>query len=383
MEPLERITATQLPNTLGDEPPMSQTEYTEAAKRASEPLSFATSQSGVPAPFSDPRLIQRIVADSFRLAGMTSSDGQLNAAAPHPHLSGWAANLGAADIGATILNDDFSDWQTVIEEGRAGEATVIASLPSKALDVGQEVVAAYGPPNELFPNLRVGHFTGQVFRPSVRAELKAQWGLDTTREFYGSSESVMIAVAVDETRRLIPLLNHHILELEVDDDIVDIRDVNEVTEGSLLITTPARSALTLRRYRQGDWVRIYPDDPLPRITPLGRADEAIDFDGALVHPEDLFDAIADAFPVARNAVVFADDRAYPTTVEVFLEGVDQPGIEQFYAALSDRQPALRHALGERPHERIEVSGVEDISALPFVDDSGLKSTQIVFATDKS
>lgn len=379
---LERIAATQLPNTLDDTPVMTKEDFASQARDSSVPLRFATSSSGVPAPFARPEHMGRLTADAFRLAGMTADDAQLNLAAPAPHSSGWLAQKGASAIGATPLNRDFTDWERTIHEGTAAEATVLSSIPAKALDLANEVASTYGPPAGIFPNLEVGFLTGHLLRPGTRRDLRERWGLETTREFYGSSEAGMIAGAIDESRRMVPLLHRLILEVEVDDEIIDIREFDEPTEGSLLISDPARTSIDLTRYRQGDRVRVYPDDPLPRLTPLGREDDAVDFAGALVHPGDLFEAVDEAFPTASNALAVVYDTEKPVSLEVYIQGPNEVDTVGFYDALCNRQPALRHAIGERPGKRISATAVKDPNRLPVADDDGLKGQRIVFMSDR-
>lgn len=380
---LERIATIQLPNTVDDAPIMTKEDFARQAQASTAPLRFSTSRSGVSAPYARPEHMGRLTADAFRLAGMTPEDGQLNLAAPAPHASGWMAQQGANGIGATLLNRDFTEWDRPVRDGTAHEATVLSSIPAKALEMADTIESSLGSPAEVFPNLEMGFFTGHILRPGTRRELCDRWGLETTREFYGSSEAGMIAGAVDDSRRMVPLLHRYVLEIEVDEGIVDIRDVAEPTEGSLLITDPARTAVTLTRYRQGDWVRVYPDDPLPRITPLGRSDDAIDFAGALLHPGDLFDAINEAFPTARNATAVVDDTAQPISLEVFLEGVREPNDETLYEALCECQPALRQAIGETPTGRITAAAIDNLDVLPFNTTDGLKERDIVFMSDLS
>ena len=382
MSILARIAATQLPNTLDDAPVMTKENYARQARGASTPLRFATSSSGVPAPYARLEHMGCLTADAFRLAGMTADDAQLNLAAPAPHPSGWMAQKGANAIGATPLNHDFTDWERPIREGTGAEATVLSSIPAKALDLADEVASAHGQPREIFPNLEVGFLTGHLLRPGTRRELRDRWGLETTREFYGSSEAGMVAGAIDESRRMVPLLHRLILEIEVNGEIIDIRDVDRPTEGSLLISDPARTSIDLTRYRQGDRVRVYPDDPLPRLKPLGREDDAVDFAGALVHPSDLFEAVDETIPTASNALAVVYDNEQQVSLEVYVEGLDDVDTIAFYETLCDRQPALRHAIGERPAERITAIAVEDLGSLSFVNDDGLKGRRIVFMSDR-
>lgn len=376
------IAGTQLPNTLGDAPVLTAEKYARQARSSAAPLRFATSRSGVPAPVARPEHMTRLCADAFELAGMTPEDGQLNLAAPAPHASGWMAQKGANTVGASLLNRDFTDWERPIDEGTASRATVVSSVPAKAQEMADEIKATQGSAADLFPNLEIGFFTGHLLRPGTRRRLRDRWGLEMTREFYGSSEAGMIAAAVDESRRLVPLLHRHILELEVDDEIVDIRELAEPTEGSLLVTDPARTSVNLTRYRQGDLVRVYPDDPIPRLMPLGRADDAVDFDGALVHPGDLFEAVDEVFPTGSDAIAVVHDAERPVTIEVHIEGATDAKSAAFYEALCTRQPALRHALGSNPEGRLTTRIVDDLDELSVADDDGLKERQIVFTSEQ-
>ena len=375
-----RIAVDQLPNTLGDAPVLTPAAYARQARAADAPLRFATSKSNVPAPIARPAHVARICADALRVAGITSASIHLNLGAPPPHASGWSANRGFTALGATALNRNFTDWERPIDAGEAGRATVLSSIPNKALDLADEIAAAHGSPATVFPNLQVGLFSGQLLRPTVRRTLADRWALETTREFYGSSEATLVAAADDESRRLVPLLHRFVIELETDTGIVDVRDVDEPTEGSILITDPARAAVTLRRYRQGDRIRVHPDDPVPRITPLGRADDAIDLDGAVLHPGDLYDAVEEVHQAARDAVAYVRDDDEPVTVELFVIGATGSRTAALYDALCERQPALAHAIGESPGERITVTPVDDVEDVPVVDRAGVKAQMVVFAS---
>ena len=374
------VAVTQVPNTLEDVPVMTKRAYARAARASDAPLRFATSRSGVPAPIARPGHVARICGDALRIAGIDGEAVHLNLAAPPPHASGWAGNSGFADIGATSLNRNFTDWMAPVEDGHAVSATVLSSIPGKAEALAEAVESEYGPPPSVFPNLETGVFTGQALRDGQRARLRDRWGLERTRELYGSSEAAIIAAGDGESRRLVPLLNHLILEIEVDGDIVDIRDVPEPTVGSLLVTDPARTAVPLRRYRQGDMVRVHPGSPLPRLTPLGRADDAIDLAGAILHPSDLFAAIEATMPDAAGAAAYVRDRTAPTTVEVFVSGQTEARPKALSDELLAVQPALEHAVGPDPGDRFEVTAVESLE-VASVPGEPLRPRSVRFESD--
>lgn len=389
MEPVERVRQEQLPNTLSDEPILEPEEFARRARDVDASMTFATSRSGRPAPVADPDHIARIVGDMERLMGMDEDDGLLNLGAPRPHLSGWVGRRGAEAIGAAVYNDHYEDYHRVIEGGHAGEMTAIGSVPTVAKTVLEELRREYGPPDEVFPNLELGLFSGEMLQPSDRRGLADQWGLDRVREFYGSSEISGIACAIDETRRLVPLLQHLIVEVEVDGEILDVREPTEPVEGEILVTDPGREAIDLTRYRQGDWIRVYPGEELPRIEPLGRADDAIDFDGALLHPADLYAVLDAVFDDAdfedgeARFVPYVREETPPTTLTLFVVGATVDRTDAFFDRLFEARSPIEYVVDAADEERIRLEYVESVEETPLeaIASDGLKTRQIVFESD--
>lgn len=379
MAGIDHIAANQLPNTLGDAPVTTGDEFARAAANVDAPLQFATSRSGVATPVTRPEHITGICRDCLGLAGFSADDVNLNLFAPPPHMSGWAARRGFSAIGGRSLNRNFTDWEDAI--GEADRATAMSSIPGKALALADVIAEQHGEPATVFPNLEMGAFSGSPLYPSQRDSLKDRYGLASTREFYGSSEAALVAAATDESRELVPLLNRFVLEIEVDGRPVDVREVETPTEGSILITDPARTAVPLRRYRQGDLVRVIPADPLPRIVPLGRADNAINVEGAIVHPDDLWGAIDVVFPEATGIIVRVDDSRRPPSIAVHHDGRADDRAGALYDALCTRQPALEHALAGGPDDQLTVTAVESTADLPIPPGADLKPRQIVFEAD--
>ena len=381
MDVRQRIASEQLVNSLSDEPVMGAEEFIRQSRTDEAALTFATSRSGKQSSYAGPDEITQPCVDAISLMGVEETDGLLNLGAPEPHLSGWGAKHSTEALGASVYNDHFDDYTRVIEDGHRHEITAMFSIPSIGTIRGEEIESRYGPPSEVFPNLELGLFSGEMLRPAVRQRLKDQWGLDRTREFYGSSEVSIVAGAVDESRRLVPLLHRLIIEIEVDGEILDIREPTEPIEGSILLTDPHREAVNLTRYRQGDRVRVYPDPEIPRIEPLGREDNAVNLDGALLYPADLYEAVGTAFREQPECVPYALDSDPPAVLEVFVVGATAERTAEFFEELFAINPAVEHAVKAASEERIVLRYVDSIEETPLSNVEDVESRQVVFQSE--
>ena len=375
-----RIVTDQLPNMLSDEPVKTAEEFGRGARDADTELTFATSRSGMPSPVARPELVVGPCVDGMVLMGF-GDGGLLNLNAPEPHLSGWLGQRATDVLGAASYNDHFEDYHRVVERGRAEEMTALCSVPSMTVAKGEEVRKRYGEPSDVFPNLELGMLGGEIVRPSVRRRVKELWGISRTREYYGSSEASMVACAVDESRHLVPLLHRFVLEVEIDGEIVDVREPAEPTEGSILITDPAREAIDLTRYRQGDRVRVHPGDEIPRIEPLGRADNAINVEGALVHPADLYEIVGETFGEDADCLPYVLDATEPIVLEVFVVGASTDRTSAFFDRLFATYSDVEFALAGTVDEQIKVTYVDSIEDVPLPNAEELASRQIVFQSE--
>lgn len=375
MEPIERIAAEAIDIDLDDRPIMTTADFARQADAVSAPYAFATSRSGTTAPYADTDWINRNCGDALRLLGARDDDVVANLLAPPPHLSGFAAECGVSHLGVQSLSSSFEAVEDLIATGEAAAATAVLSIPSKALALADEIADSHGTPASVFPRLEWGAFGGELLGPHQRRALRDRWGLEAVREFYGSSEAGLIAAGVDETRRLVPLLNHYLLELEVDGTLIDIRECEEPTVGSLVLTAPERSAVDLIRYRQGDRVRVHPGDPLPRIEPLGRVDSAVTIAGVTIHPGDIHRALEAVYDEPSAVVPVVDDRRDPTGLEVVVAGASVARADRAKSALVDAIPGLEHA--ETGDTRIDITEVDSIDAVDGIDTADIAGDQVV------
>ncbi|MFB6294827.1 MAG: GH3 auxin-responsive promoter family protein, partial [Candidatus Nanohaloarchaea archaeon] len=247
-----------------------------------------------------------------------------------------------------------------------------------APDVGVVTHVEHGPPSDVFPNMKKGLFSGDMLRPDQRSRLAGQWAFDIQHEFYAASEIGIIAAATDDTRRMVPMLHRYVLEIEDSDgNIVDIREVEEPREGSLLVTDPARTAVDVTRYELGDQVRAWPGE-LPDIEVLGRNDDTINFSGAHLHPSEIYEAATQAYGDDVRCVPYAstpDD----TAVDFYIVGAESDASSAFIDELFDVSGALRQAYHEDGFvEYLDVHHVDSMDETPAEPAPGPKSVHVVF-----
>lgn len=392
MVSVRRILEEQLPNDLGSQQPSS-TLHTLSVSDIpkNEHLVFSTSGStgdektNAPLKRDNLERYHDLNAEAFSLAGINEDDVALNLGAPLPHASGWAIEVGMKRAGAGTANECYEDFFGSIDIDKSlmfspEEVTSIITLPRVALRAGKSLESKEGEAaQDIFPNLNIGIFSGDVVNAAVRAKLKSLFGFDKVVEAYAASECGFIATGVGESSQMIPLFNRYIFEIIPDtatetraSSLVDIRDLNQPTIGDLALTDPFREAFDFTRYLIGDKVKVYPEDvsksefDIPTIEFMGRNDEVLNFGGANVHENQLDTAIdavyAHAGEWAVNSVESPDSEG--VIIDLYVENPDQFQIEEFRNTLSQQVPALKEA--------IRLGVVEDINIndIAMYDDTG-------------
>lgn len=339
-------------------------------------------------------------ARAFELAGMRRDDVVMTLGAPLAAISGWASRSGSRALGAEVLNRSFDDYRQVIEWRETDDVTIVFATPLVALSIGEEIATESGPPNEVFPNARLGFMFGDHLPEHLRDRLKRQWGFDGLRSLYGSVEADVMAIATDGTQRLVPMLDKLILEVvpggDADAAPVDVRDVSTETTGPVLISDPDRDRFPFTRYRIGDVVTVIPGE-IPRIRVMGREDDTINLGGAPLYEGQIHSAVIDTYgtgvddwtavvsrPGAKPAVDFyvtVEDREG----DVAVEDRENSG-EQFRENLFDYSPPVREAyegVGEGIIEHLRVHESESLDEIDADFDSeqldgDAKANRIVF-----
>lgn len=333
-------------------------------------------------------LLTRRSRKAMRLMGVEEGDSLLSLAAPSPHSSGvYIENLERAGIVETC-NSSFKDFREVVGSGDAADATVLMGAPMPSLAMAEQLEADGIPVQDAFPGLRLGVFSGDIMTGQRRSAISDAWGLEETRSFYASTEFESAAVAVDETPRLVPLLDEFIFEIVPDggEEPVDIRAVDEEVSGSLILSDPFREHITLRRYRTRDRIKVFPGPPLPRIEILGREDDTISLGGAPLYRKQIALALEDVFGGRledwRCHVYEVDGRP---AVDVYAVSDLDVGGAEFRSALFDRAPPVKEAVEDVPGDLLEHLRLRTAPSLHHVyeeigleEPEGFKADRIIF-----
>jgi phenylacetate-coenzyme A ligase PaaK-like adenylate-forming protein len=330
-------------------------------------------------------------ARAFEMAGLESDDVVMTLGAPLNSISGWASRSGSRELGAEVLNRSFDDYRQVIEWREADDVTATFATPLVAKAIGEEIEAEYGPPSEIFPNMRLGFMFGDLLPDHLRASLKRQWGFDELRSLYGSVEADVMAITVDETQQLVPMINKLVIEVLPEESAnptpVDIRDVTTETTGPVLISDPNRDLFSFTRYRIGDIVTVIPGE-IPRLKVMGREDDTINLGGAPLYEQQIHAAVLDTYGTNVDdwsAVVSRPDVKPAVDVYVVAER-DQTSKEQFREHLFEYSPPVREACEEVGTGIIEHIQVHETSSLEVITtqfdsndlDRDLKASRIIF-----
>jgi phenylacetate-CoA ligase len=220
---------------------------------------------------------------------------------------GFGFHQGGERIGATVVpvSGGFTARQALLLRDLGAE--VLVSTPSYALAIAQALAesgdgAESGEGGGL--RLRLGLFGGEPWTEGMRAEIERSLGLRAVN-FYGLSEMCGPGVAAECPARA----GLHVQEDHFAVEVIDPssgRPAPAGAEGEVVLTTLAKEAMPLLRYRTGDIGRLA-GGPCPcgrtmaRLTGLrGRRDDMLIVRGVNVHPSQVEHALLGAGGVAPH-----------------------------------------------------------------------------------
>lgn len=321
-------------------------------------------------------------AQLFATGGLSPYAGMLNLAAPfeEKHISGISVSESlkryrAQDDDYTVssLNDSLVDYQDVIADGRDDRVDAVASVPLLLVAKGREMQEEYGePPRELFDNLDYCFTSGDLVTDNVRSTLRDLYGVSEIREVYAMTEVNWVATAEDNSDRMIPMYDSVIPEIvpfdtgavqddeltATEHDIHHFFDVDEVTDGALLLSEPDR----VMRYDTKDNIRVYPGDP-PTFSFLGRRDSTINLAGAQAHAAQIDDALQDVLGDAYDDIqdwigIGTKPELFPV-LDVYVVGPDAaPADDSFASAVREQSSAINTAYMQETIDDIALHTVE-------------------------
>jgi phenylacetate-coenzyme A ligase PaaK-like adenylate-forming protein len=362
----------QLPNNLeNQEPDSTLHDVSITALPNEEYLVFATSgttggaKTRIPMRKDNLDHYKNLNAEAVSIAGIGQGDTALNLGAPLPHISGWVIDVGMERASSGTANDSYEDvfgernFENVLQ-CPPEEVTSVITLPRVALRTGESIEAKRDESMaDLFPHLEIGIFSGDVVNNTVRENLKELYQFDKVVEAYAASECGFIAVGIDESSQMVPLINNYIFEIIPDteysdtyDEIIDIRDVGQPVIGELVLTDPYTEAFDFTRYLIGDKIKVYPEHlsrcqyNIPTIEFMGRSDEVLNFGGAHIHENQLDRAINSVCDQPTDWVISSTEstRSEGLVVDLYLKKPDKFNIQNFRKSLSQQVPAFKEVV---------------------------------------
>jgi phenylacetate-CoA ligase len=200
---------------------------------------------------------------------------------------GFGVHYGAETLGASVIPTGTGNTFRQVQIMRDYRTTVLVATPSYALVIADKLAEIGIDPKEL--HLRLGLMGGEPWDESRRQEIETKL-LCQTFDLYGLSEAMGPGVAGEcQQRQGMHLNEDHFYPEIIHPQTGQPLPAGEV--GELVITTLAKEAVPLIRFRTGDRCAItYEPCPcgrtLARISRiLGRTDEVVIVKGVNIFPQ--------------------------------------------------------------------------------------------------
>ena len=297
-----------------------------------------------------------LIARNLTMIGLTSDDTFQNMVNYGLFTGGLGFHYGAEKIGAVTIPAGTGNTHRQIEMLADFGVTTIHCTPSYAMrivEVSEEMEVS-------LPNLKYGIFGAEPWSETLRTELETRLKVEAF-DSYGLSELFGPGVAFE-------CKEHNGLHIWHDAYYVEIIDPNTGENlppgvmGELVVTTLAKHAMPLLRYRTGDITMLMPE-PCPcgrgmRIARLtGRSDDMLIIRGINVFPSQIehvvmqIPGVGDQFMITIERVNHLDEMTISVEIsdEVFTGELDQ---------LTKLQSQLVDALKERLELRTTIQLVE-------------------------
>jgi phenylacetate-CoA ligase len=255
---------------------------------------------------NDIALWAQVMARTFTCAGATKKDIVQNAYGYGLFTGGLGAHYGAETIGASVIPMSGGNTQKQIMIMQDFGSTVICCTPSFALylyDVACDMKVNFDT-----IKLRVGLFGAEPWTEEMRREVEERLRIKAI-DIYGLSEIIG------------PGVSSECIEaqsgLHINEDFFLPEIINPATgeqlpygqEGELVITSMAREAMPLMRYRTGDITSLHPETCTCGRTTVrmrrvrGRADDMLIIRGVNVFPSQVESVLLRSQEVAPHYII--------------------------------------------------------------------------------
>jgi phenylacetate-CoA ligase len=292
------------------------------------------------------------VARCLVAAGVDSDDVVQNAYGYGLFTGGLGLHQGVEEIGATVIPIGGGNTQRQIELLQDLESDVLTCTPSYSLYL-EEVAEEMGVDVSELP-VRLILFGAEPCTDPMRDEIEERLGVKGV-DIYGLSEIVGPGVSIECVEAQDGL---HIWEDLFYPEVIDPRTgdpVDEGEEGELVLTTLAKDALPVLRYRTGDLTTLDYDTcdcgrtavRMDNVT--GRADDLLIVRGANFYPSEVEDVVLEFDQIAPHYRIDLYRDGNLDTVELTVELVE--GFDGDADALRDRvRTRLNNVLSFKPDQ---------------------------------
>lgn len=262
----------------------------------------------------------------------------------------FGMHYGAETLGATVVpvsNGNARRQVGIILDYRA---TALSCIPSYALYLA-DVMDEMGVNRNALP-LRWGLFGGEVWSETTREAIQGRLNIVAT-DNYGVSEVMGPGVAGEcLERRGMHINEDHFLAEIIDPETLRPLPFGEV--GELVLTTLAKEALPMIRFRTGDLTRLIPGPcacgrTLVRMERIqGRSDDMLIIQGGNVYPERIGAILTEIHKATPNHLIVVDrhgglDRAM-LLVEANMVAPDQIKAQQKFIDLTRQRLTMELGL---------------------------------------
>lgn len=269
-----------------------------------------------------------LVVRQLIATGMTEHDAVQIAFDYGLSTAGLGFHYGAERLGASVI--PASSGRNVRRQAmimRDYKATVLITTPGHAAAIAGALEELGINPVNL--QLRIGIFGGEPWSETFRADLEQRLHLEAY-DAYGAPEILGPGVAAEcgEHCGLHVSEDHFILEII---DPQTLEPVKPGDVGELVLTTIAREAFPLIRYRSHDLARLMEGAcPCGRIVSrisriAGRTDDLIVLQGARVFPSRIGDVLIDVMKHASDYRIVIDRKNDADTLELRIALSDADG----------------------------------------------------------
>ena len=255
---------------------------------------------------NDIALWAQVMARTFTCAGTTKQDVVQNAYGYGLFTGGLGAHYGAELVGASVIPMSGGNTQKQIMIMQDFGSTVICCTPSFALylyDVACDMKVNFDT-----IKLRVGLFGAEPWTDEMRREVEERLRIKAI-DIYGLSEIIGPGVSSECVEAQSGL---HVNEDFFYPEIIDPATGEQLPygkEGELVITSMAREAMPLIRYRTGDITSLNPETCVCGRTTVrmrrvrGRADDMLIIRGVNVFPSQVESVLLRSQEVAPHYVI--------------------------------------------------------------------------------